>query len=145
SHCLPQRWIFLKQAEQRALDEVVAILLADSLDYRAGIDPLVHVQRDRRHLERCTLSLPCPLEGRVEMRVVRITLPSSIPICVGRYKPDRRIVDPLLLSVRIVLDLPLRFTGLLRHSSLSHGASTVAAAYITWHRHSSSRSSNSRP
>ena len=70
---LAQRRIHLARREQRHL-RAVPIFSPHCLDNRARIDALVHIQRNTRHFKRRALRFSRPLQLRIEMRIVGVTL-----------------------------------------------------------------------
>ena len=79
--------------------------LADRLDDRPRVDPLVDVERDGRDLEAGALGLAGPDELRVEVRIVRVRLACAASrVGLRRDQADGRVVDPLLVVVLVLLD-----------------------------------------
>ena len=60
--------------------------------HRLGVDPLVDVEGDRRHLERGVLGLAGPGQRGVEMRVVRVAMLGGVPVGGLGDQPDGRVV-----------------------------------------------------
>src|SRR5207248_1687123 len=111
-----ERRILVWLAEQRALHEVFAVLAANGLNDGTRIDAFMDVERYRLNVERIALYPSRPMKGRIEVRVVRIGLLADVPVGFGGYEPDRRIVDSLLLAMRVVFDLSLGIGRLFFHS-----------------------------
>lgn len=89
---------------------------AHRFDDRARVDALVYVQRNRRHFERSPLRFPGSNQLRIEMRIVGAGLLAGFPIRRWRHQPHRRIVNPLLPLVIVLLDgLFLRVARRLLH------------------------------
>ena len=52
-----------------------------------------------RHVKGRVLRLAGPLELRVEMRVVGVSLAARVLVGVGRHEADGRVVEPLFVPV----------------------------------------------
>jgi hypothetical protein len=97
--------VLLGHLEERALDRRgCPVATAHCLDNGLRVDPLVDVQGDRRDLERGVLGLAGPGQRGVEVRIVGIAMPGSVPISGFGDQPDGRIVLPLLALVVVLLD-----------------------------------------
>ena len=101
--CLAQRWILRGLLEEGGLDRA-RLLPPYGLEDRARIDALMHVERDRRYLERHPLGLPRPLQFWIEVRVVGVLLPRLVAIALRRDEADRRVIGSFLPAVLVLLD-----------------------------------------
>jgi hypothetical protein len=105
---LPERRVLAGRLEERALGRARgAVLAACGLDDRLRVDPLVDVERDRRHLERRVLGLAGPGRRRIEVGIVGVALRRRIPVGGLGDQADRGVVLPLLALVVVLLDGPL--------------------------------------
>lgn len=95
------------------------VVLPNRFDDRARVDPLVDVKRDSRNVERSSFCFPGPNQLRVEMRVVGVNCLSGFLIRLGRYQPNRRIVNPLFSLVIVLFNSFLLRLRRLRHSRVS--------------------------
>ena len=102
---LPDRWVLPRRLEQGRLG-FPAVAVPHGLDGRAGIDSLVHVERDGRHLERRMLRLAGPDELRIEMRVVGVgRFRCYVSVRFRGHQTDARIVRPPLSEVLVAPDV----------------------------------------
>src|SRR5215208_3148810 len=100
---LPERRVFLRRLEEGGL-LLVGIILLDRFNDGARVYPLVDVQRDGRYLEGGMLRLARPLQHRVEVRIVGVSLRLGVAVGVGRYETDGRVVLARLASVVVLFD-----------------------------------------
>ena len=100
--------VFLESAEERPLNEILAVFLADRFNDRSRVDALMNVKGDGWNVERGALRLSSPLEGRIKVRVVSIRLRPTVTIGLGRDETNRGVVGAGLARVGVVFDLPLR-------------------------------------
>jgi hypothetical protein len=90
------------------------------------------VQRDAGHFKTGPLRFASPDQLWVKMRIVLVGFPWRLHwIRFARHQADRRVIHPLLVRVRVLLDPPLlRALNLplcLRYLLLRHLASSHAA------------------
>jgi hypothetical protein len=89
-YCCPHRRILVRKLEERGLD--LAAALPDCLDDGLGIYALMDMQGDCRDLERGVLSLACPDELGIEMRIILVGLGFAVYISGGSDQADGRVV-----------------------------------------------------
>jgi hypothetical protein len=71
---LAQRAILLRTREESELLCTAAVRSANRGDYRLGIDPLVHMEGDGRHVDAAVLRLAGPVEAGIEVLIVGVPL-----------------------------------------------------------------------
>jgi hypothetical protein len=117
--------ILFATLEERCLDRQTSpVTLTHCFDDGVGVDPLVDVQRNRRHFKRAALLFARPYQLRIKMRIVIELLAglrrrNGSNIVVGLvcrrnrigfrcYQANRRVVDSFLVSMLIALYRALR-------------------------------------
>src|SRR5215213_4397272 len=105
---LPKRRVLLRSLEEGGLQLDGGIILLNRLDDGARVYAFVEMQRDGRHLEGGMLRFACPLECRVEVRIISISLRLGIVVVSRRDKADGRGVLARLIGVVVLFNrLPL--------------------------------------
>jgi len=114
---LAKRRVLFRSLEQREL-RMVPVALLHRVDDGARVDALVNMQRDGRDIERGMFGLRCPDKLRVKVRIVGVGFLVLILVCIWRYKPDRGVVEPLLVGVGVVPDIAFPGFGNLPNENL---------------------------